>query len=304
MMQRWNQHIYSATRRPTGKKSHFWAAIRQYGKDAFSHEVLEVCETLEAANGAEAKWIDHFNSRDPQLGFNLAPGGAHIPHPINNLYRSNLEYLTSQSEAAKKRWQDPLYRQRVTSATQTAITIPEVRQKLSNSVKELWQNPDYREKSVAKLLEVAATPEHRGKLRSKWNDPDFRERCSVGTRARNNAEHVKTHCKNGHEYTLDTTVVGKYGSRECKICNYARKKAAKTHCPKGHEYSIENTHTNVRGRRICRICLAASKIIIPCGKCGKPKTMRIGGRMRCKSCTNDRINIWKKARVLSVSGIV
>jgi hypothetical protein len=304
MMRRWNQHVYSAIRRPKGKKSYFWAAIRKFGKDAFSHEVLEVCETLEAANLAESKWINHFDSRNPEKGFNLAPGGTHIPHDVDNTYRSDPEYLESQRLSAEERWEDPDYRTKTLSATQAAITTPEVRQKLSDSIKELWQNPDYREKSISKLQEVSARPEVREKLRSKWNNPDFRERCSIGTRARNEAEHIKTHCKNGHEYTLNTTAVGKNGGRECKICNYARKKAAKMCCPKGHEYSTENTHTDVRGRRICRICLTASKMITPCGKCGQPKTMKTGGRMRCKSCTTNRINVWKKAQISSTVGIV
>ena len=53
MMKRWNSHIYTANHVKNGKLAatgHFPNAIRKYGKDAFSHEVLEVCSTLEEAN--------------------------------------------------------------------------------------------------------------------------------------------------------------------------------------------------------------------------------------------------------------
>ncbi|MBY4212857.1 HNH endonuclease [Rhodococcus fascians] len=30
--------------------------------------------------------------------------------------------------------------------------------------------------------------------------------------------------------------------------------AVKTHCPQGHQYSVENTYVSSRGGRHCRIC--------------------------------------------------
>lgn len=294
MMARWNNHVRNANQKQGKGCLHFWAAIRKYGKEAFSHEVLEACKSLEEANLAEIRWIDYFDTRNSEKGFNLAPGGKHTPHSINNEYRKNLAFRAKISANAKKLWQDPVYRSKVLSATQAAIRTDEVRQKLSDSVKELWQDPKHRENSISKLREVTSTPEHKEKLRSKWNDQDFREKCSVGTKKHNEEEASKTHCRYGHKYTEESTVIGKNGGRECKICNYARKKAAKTHCPKGHIYSPENTRLGTRGRRICIICLEVSKTIKPCSLCGKPKTMRIGDRMRCKPCTNGRIKSWRK----------
>jgi hypothetical protein len=55
-----------------------------YGKEAFSHEILETCDILEAANEAESRWIEELGTRDPEKGFNLAKGGLHIPHPFSN----------------------------------------------------------------------------------------------------------------------------------------------------------------------------------------------------------------------------
>lgn len=303
MLFRWNRHVYDALKRNRGT-TYFANAIRRYGKDAFAHEILEVCETLKDADLSEIKWIEHFDSRNPEKGFNIKRGGSQTPHSIDNEYRKDPVFRAKVSSSVKKLWQDPVYRSKVLSATQTAIKTDEVRQKLSEGTKKAWKDPETRKKFELAAKERSLDPIIRSESRSRWDDPDFRERCSIGTRAHNEAERMKTHCKYGHEYTEKSTAIGKDGGRECKICNYARKKAAKTHCPKGHAYSTENTRVDARGRRICLICLASSKIIAPCGKCGRLKTMKIGGRMRCKPCTTNRINAWKKAQVSSTPGIV
>src|SRR3989304_3521163 len=79
--QRWKSHV-SAAKRSKGGRWHFPNAIRKYGKEAFSHEVLEVCDSLEAANEAEEKWIEFYKTRDSEFGFNLVKN-QYIPHPLN-----------------------------------------------------------------------------------------------------------------------------------------------------------------------------------------------------------------------------
>ncbi len=291
---RWAQHLSQCKAAPKRGWSHFANAIRLYGKDAFSHEVLEVCDTLEAANAAEERWIAHFDSTHPEKGFNLAKGGAHTPHPVSNHYRSDPEYLESQRLAAEARWKDPEYQARTLAATQEAIRTPEVREKLSTAVSALWQDPDYRASQTEALKAAGSDPAHRERLSKLWDDPAFRERCSSGPRAFAAAQAERTHCSRGHEFTPDNTVYGSRGERNCKACNYARKKAAKTHCPKGHPYEGENVVLSSSGRRICALCLADSKVIAPCKKCGGPKDQKVGTRWRCRPCTNARIVAWRR----------
>jgi group I intron endonuclease len=84
MLKRWNQHLQNAkSKRGKGCRL-FWNAIRKYGPEAFVHEVLEVCRDLEVANLAEECWIELFDTRNPEKGFNLAKGGQHVPHPTRN----------------------------------------------------------------------------------------------------------------------------------------------------------------------------------------------------------------------------
>jgi hypothetical protein len=233
MMQRWNQHIYSANSRPEGKRSHFWAAIRQYGKDAFSHEVLEVCEILEAANLAEAKWIDHFNSRDPQFGFNLAKGGDHIPHPKKNPWdrpefrKRALGFLAKinagltkaeRSNRTKKLWTDPKFREKALTPLQEALTDPIIRAKALVFMKETKAKPEVKQRSSNITKIMWESSEYRDRHTKFWGDSNFRNRCQSGLVHGASLNKEKTHCKNGHEYTKENTYVNIRGSRECRIC--------------------------------------------------------------------------------------
>jgi hypothetical protein len=91
-----------------------------------------------------------------------------------------------------------------------------------------------------------------------------------------------THCKAGHEFTEENTIIKEsrgYVYKTCKICINARAKEAwrnknnfydkdrvvpihyqnrKTHCPEGHLYSEENTRIFIRSNgktgRLCKKC--------------------------------------------------
>lgn len=86
-------------------------------------------------------------------------------------------------------------------------------------------------------------------------------------RGRHVTPFVRTNaCKNGHEWTSESTRYEKDGARACRTCerNHRDTKrghppihfnAAKTHCPQGHEYTPGNTVLRKRGRcRECRTC--------------------------------------------------
>jgi len=100
MLARWNQHVYMA-RYSKGGRWHFPNAIRKYGPEAFTHEVLEVCHDIQVANLAEECWISFYDTRNHAKGFNLAEGGQHIPHPVRKNYWDDPEYRARQVEAGR-----------------------------------------------------------------------------------------------------------------------------------------------------------------------------------------------------------
>jgi len=141
LLQRWNQHVYTANRTKVGKGvSHFANAIRAYGKEAFSHEVLGFCNTLEEANLLEEDRIEFYDTRNPAKGFNLVKGGSHVPHPIKNPwdrieYREkaleNLKNIHQLSQTAEARFK-----------RKSTFQTSESRSKRSDSSKETRMRPE------------------------------------------------------------------------------------------------------------------------------------------------------------------
>jgi hypothetical protein len=232
MLQRWNRHVYNALH-SNGGRSHFANAIRKYGKDAFSHEVLEICDTLEAANVAEERWIKELGTRDPAKGFNLMRGGAHIPHLIR-----------------KNPWDDPVYRgvqmSRLKSdAWKARMNEPDTKAKMSAAsngrkmANNPWDNQDFRERGILHLIKRNADQSVRKRISEKLSgrklSPEHVERSRVAGAASRLvslelarkallSKPKKTHCKNGHSLS-DASVqsrVSKDGalleSRKCREC--------------------------------------------------------------------------------------
>ena len=187
MEKRWKDHVSTALK-SKGGRWHFPNAVRKYGSDAFSHEVLqENIQTLEEANSAEKFWIEKYDTRDPKKGFNLAEGGAHTPHAVDRSYWQDPEFRARMSAAAKARWQDPTYRAMNLAATKAALNTHESKEKRSIISKEIRKRPEVRAKldnmNVGRIFSL----EHRAKIaaRMKGNNPsvETREKLSIASRS-------------------------------------------------------------------------------------------------------------------------
>jgi hypothetical protein len=332
MMHRWNQHC-SQAKNLKGSRSHFINAIRKYGKDAFSHEVLAQSWDLENANATEEILIEQENTRNPEFGFNLAKGGSHVPHPIRrnpwndpkfrekalvNLNKLN-DSLTSQqrsvySKAAwgepeyrknavlrsKAQWQDPKIRSKNMIASKAGLNTSESKTKRSSSAKAQWADPVARANGILATRAKWKDGEIRKKLKNKWMDSDFREKCLPNLLNYHNARSIeaanKTHCKNGHSLT-DDNVYRIDGLRICIICESDRKKRvvrekrqAVTHCSKGHEFTPENTRIDWQGTKKCIECTSLCKN----GHLKSGENIYLDGKYeRCLICVR---NNWKKKK--------
>ena len=65
---RFRDHTYA--------KSAIGDAIRKYGKDKFTKEILAVCESREELNACELRFISEYKSNDPNFGYNRTGGGG------------------------------------------------------------------------------------------------------------------------------------------------------------------------------------------------------------------------------------
>lgn len=61
-----------------GSGSWFKVVFNKYGKENFKCEMIEECETLQIQNEREIFWIEYYQSRNPDKGYNLAKGGEQI----------------------------------------------------------------------------------------------------------------------------------------------------------------------------------------------------------------------------------
>lgn len=60
---------------------HFWNAIQKYGWENFTHEILEICETMKEANKLEHYYIAFYKTNNPEFGYNIKTGGEHQKYP-------------------------------------------------------------------------------------------------------------------------------------------------------------------------------------------------------------------------------
>jgi group I intron endonuclease len=220
---RWKNHIHAA-KSSNGKNCfHFANAIRRYGKDAFTHEVLEVCTDLDQANLAEEWWIRQLDTRNPEFGFNLKQGGSHTPHPIKNPwdrpgYREKhkddiLSCLTPEAKAkskaaagtfegrakrssmSKAKWKDPEFREKCCAASKQTWSDLERRSKMSLTQSEIWENSDVHERASHAI-------------KKKWQDDEYRAVVSSASKESNNRPSVKEKLRQAR--------VGKKASDETK----------------------------------------------------------------------------------------
>jgi hypothetical protein len=141
---------------------HFPNAIRKYGKDAFSHEVLAQSWTLEGANATEEELILQYDTRNPEKGFNLAKGGGSQPNLVRRNPWDDPKYREKRTAQSKELWKDPIFRKNVITAATAALNTTESKIKRSVISKETNSRPEVKMKisAAAKGKKRVFTPEH------------------------------------------------------------------------------------------------------------------------------------------------
>lgn len=72
---RWKNHLYDSK---CGSELYFHRAIRKYGYEEWTHEILEELETELFCLASEMYWINFFDSANPVLGYNMTLGGEGV----------------------------------------------------------------------------------------------------------------------------------------------------------------------------------------------------------------------------------
>ena len=132
---RWDQHIALAN---GNSQCYIHRAIRKYGVENFSAEVVQHCHTSETLNKAEIWWIKKLRTFGPD-GYNTTTGGDGVIG-----CKATKSVLKKMSAALILHWSDPDEHMRHVAAFNT----PEAKSNASSSQKLRWKKMTPKEKAA------------------------------------------------------------------------------------------------------------------------------------------------------------
>jgi group I intron endonuclease len=123
-IERWRQHKYYA--RQEEPIQYISRAMKKYGVENFTYEVIACCRTQEDADELETQLIKQYDSQNKEHGYNIAPGGEHawnagLPSEQQPMYGKR------QSEYFKKRMSE-------VHTGKVVIITEETKQKISDAM--------------------------------------------------------------------------------------------------------------------------------------------------------------------------
>lgn len=181
-------------------------AIKKYGKVNFRKEIIEYCKTIEELNDKEIYWINFFNSKDPDIGYNISDGGfgckgfKQTKESIEAIKKnSNSEGFKKimrsedtkrkisngqkNSERKKKLHESEEYRMKMSESLKGRIVSTETRKKLSDSLKGKTKSEEHKKKlsiSISKINKGESNPfynkKHSQETKNKIKDSLLRRR--------------------------------------------------------------------------------------------------------------------------------
>src|SRR3990167_4680514 len=108
-----------------------WKAINKYGKKAFIKEIIERCSTQTELNEKEIYWIDHYDSTNRSLGYNISLGGRGGNYGVKFSEKTKKKMSNSQKGKHSKQFSE------------------EHKQNISNALKgKTWEDKYGKERSL------------------------------------------------------------------------------------------------------------------------------------------------------------
>lgn len=135
---RWQEHARNAR---SGKASYLYEAIRKYGWEAFTKEIIDSAQSLEELNQKEVYWIAYYRSyTDATKGYNSTPGGD-----------------------GGDTWSTLSEEQKLTAIAKRPAVSEETRKKMSESRKHLLEGSDVWNKGTTWHKRTVKEPWNKGK---------------------------------------------------------------------------------------------------------------------------------------------
>ena len=225
-----------------------------------------------------------FESRDSRFGFNLIKGGAHRPHPVKNPW-DRPEFREKMEKNVLPKFIAAGLSPTTRAASKAALNTPESKEKRSRATALQFSTLESRQVQSELLKHL-----HQNEI--------IHSSFMQGLNTANKNRSLKTHCKNGHEFSEKNTKVDENGWRYCKRCNANRiskkDRENRTHCLKGHEFTESNFFLNASNQRICLVC-KSSRLCKRGHDLSKPES-RYKGQRGCRLCKLARGLIYDAKR--------
>jgi group I intron endonuclease len=178
LKRRWTGHFSEAKRARSPKP--LYQAMRKHGQEAFTIQELEwVPGDAKDLSLAEARWVTHYNSANPDYGYNLTQGGGQA---------FTLEARQHMSEARRKTWANPDSKKKQLDSLRETFSDPAVKAEHATAVRRIFDDPQVRKQRIATLLASTSTPEAKAhksaSMKARWSDEAYRtkvvETCKAG----------------------------------------------------------------------------------------------------------------------------
>lgn len=178
-------------------------AQKKHGRDNFIKEIIEYCEDIDELNQKERYWIAFYNSTDPNIGYNLSPGG----NSTLGWHMTDAQKLALSKERKGKKLSPETiaklklpgrgkgkklskeHKEKISKTSLGRITSQETKNKLSKANKGQIQKPDSeatrRKKSLSHIGKTCSE-ETRAKLTGRKHTETSLEKmrkARLGTRA-------------------------------------------------------------------------------------------------------------------------
>jgi group I intron endonuclease len=122
-LKKYLQDKFSRAKTYTGS-SHLFASMRKHGREAFSIHALLSVETKAELDQKEREFIEFLRSKNPEYGYNICRGGEGFTGPHRP------ESKAKVTEALKKRWAQPGFKEHWTEIMTGHDTSPETIEKI------------------------------------------------------------------------------------------------------------------------------------------------------------------------------